>query len=127
MGSVERERLLLDIKLLRKSIHKWSLISVGLGVEHGIENCALCQYYEYPCERNHIECPVNSKTGFTLCSNTPHEEWCNHMYNKHNKYWMKCEQSEVQCGECRTIANKELMFLQGLLEEYKEKLNTRKK
>ena len=121
MGSIERERLLLNIELLRKSINKWSLISIGVGVDCGGEDCALCQHYEYPCVENNEKCPIYKKTGHFSCRYTPHEEWCSHMESEHNIYWKGYDQYEVQCGECKTIANRELMFLQGILEEYKEK------
>jgi hypothetical protein len=111
-----------DIIMLRKAVGKWAKISVGLSMDHGGENCALCFYYGYGCEKDEIRCPVYNETRDISCDDSPYELWVNHLEREHNEYWIKYGKHEIQCGECRTIANKELMFLQRLLEEYKEKL-----
>jgi hypothetical protein len=122
-----------DIELLRKAVKKWSLISVGLGEDLASRNCALCQEYNHlGCSKTFvpiISCPIASYThcdsySFMACgcTNTPWQDWSKHqlfMHNTHTRY-----SRTVKCSICRELANKELMFLQKVLEinlaEYKK-------
>lgn len=111
-----------DITLLRGAIKKWSLISVGLEFDFGPLNCPLCQEYkENSCEG----CPVCELTGDKYCQQTPYEDWNRYarcvsygavLYTRYGPY------KTVFNGHSRTLANRELMFLQHLLEDYKARL-----
>ena len=91
------------INVIRGSIRKWSLISVGLGNDYGPENCPLCKmFYDFNAQ-SCLECPVSNKTGQEFCNGTPYDD---------------CLEDSPQTY--RTRANKELMFLQRLLEDEKE-------
>lgn len=110
------------VELLRKAVAKWSKIAVGLGIDERRNNCSLCNAYRPNCGFGmKEECPVYSHTGHEQCRFTPWEEWRDHHDNDHWKsglqYFMR-----PMCGKCRELANKELMFLQMLLE--KEKCHT---
>ncbi len=112
------------IELLRLSVQKWSKIAVGLGCDNMSDNCELCQHCSWDCElcqhygwdcganSRKNRCPVFEYTGMEGCVGSPWEEWRDHQVCAHGRaipYW-------AECGECRELANKELMFLQGLLE-----------
>jgi len=113
------------IEAIRGSVRKWALIAHGLGEDHGPTNCALCSLYfaavetfnryEESCHR----CSVKKTTGVKFCAKTPYADWCNHMDECHGK-----DECEIRCPECRTLAQAELMFLQGILEEEKKRCSS---
>lgn len=111
------------IKALRQSIRKWALISVGLGVDDCADNCSLCQLYNYHCAYPNAGsfffryCPVWDKVGERSCRDTPWVPWFEHQTRAHSRV-KYIDNYKAECGECRTLANKELLFLQSLLEEH---------
>jgi hypothetical protein len=117
MDSKEKELLKIQVNALRESVKKWSLISVNLGVDKGTENCTLCQKFYVPFCKN---CPVYLETGFYSCFASPWIKWADHHVRYHD--WSINKGYSIKCPECRELAYKELMFLQNLLEEYKERL-----
>ncbi len=111
---MEESELQINIRLLRKTVRKWSLIAVGLGVDRGTDNCALCYKYwnpwisdagPQPC----LQCPVKAQVNQTECRGTPYFAY------KQCLDWHDAEE-RLDLGELRTLANKELMFLQKILE-----------
>jgi hypothetical protein len=124
-----------EIEALKQSIKKWALISVGLGKDRQYKNCALCQIYikknnKYMnCKECIIETIGNGNIG---CLDTPYEDWGAHA-EKHKLFVLNGmnEQDEqafhVKCGKCRELANKELMFLQKILEKIKYRDNEKEK
>ena len=104
---------------LKGSIRKWALISVGLGTDEGILNCPLCRLPSdnYQC----LGCPVPAYSGYPNCVSTPYVAWSHHSFSSHQRSPFH----GPLCGECRTIANRELMFLQRLLEKENERRNKR--
>jgi hypothetical protein len=119
---MENDQTVRDIRALRRSIKKWSLISVGLGEDLGSDNCELCYEYGGMCVSMGRVCPVWEKADISGCRDTPWMDWNEHLEFDHHVYVNANGDCVVQCGLCRTLANRELMFLQGILEEYKEKL-----
>lgn len=116
------EKLKLDIGLLREAIsEKWAPIPVGLAVDGGPDNCPLCNYYNDVDECGSpegLQCPVVELTGFRGCGGTPWVGWAEHAYwDEHQDKHV--EGYHVVCGECRTLSNRVLMFLQWLLEKLK--------
>lgn len=110
------ERLKLDISLIRESINKkWALIPVGLAADKGRLNCALCEHYDCTgCfDIGGNPCPVSIAVGHHGCDFTPWIEWVDHA----TLHLLRHPEAKIaRCGECRTLANQELMFLQRLLE-----------
>ena len=108
------------LEAIRGSIKKWSLIVHLNGEDNGKLNCPLCYLFNdsYGCQGCQ-GCPVYAYTGNNYCESTPYQAWHDHnhdyhrIHDYHNHYTIKCP-------ECRTLAQEELMFLQSVLERYKE-------
>lgn len=116
------------LEALRETIRKWAKISVGLEVDYGCKNCALChifilQFMDGRCG----QCPISKKTDMFGCMGSAWDKWKIHQIRTHGPSYVKMHESPphwiffTQCPECRRLAQEELMFLQSLLEEYKEK------
>ena len=97
------------IEVLEGSVRKWALIAHGLGVDEGKNNCALCR--EFSCR----DCPVSDVTGYGGCLLTPYEAWLDHHEYDHPRDEFPLS---LQCPTCRELAQWELMYLQGILEEH---------
>ena len=96
-------------KALRGSIKKWERIVDGTGVDKEAENCSLCKLYIDTDDCG--ACPVAKRAEISGCRNTPYSRWGAHQGDKH---WGEHEM-KAYCPTCKTLAKKELEFLQGLL------------
>ena len=102
---------------LEKSIKKWEAIVDGTGVDHGSLNCALCLRFTNGCETTEGElCPVHIDSGELNCFNTPWQDWCEALTEKHFLRLRKAADDEtVMCAVL------ELEFLKSLLPSRKRK------
>ncbi len=114
----DRERRLkIEIKGLRGSTKKWVRISIGTGVDVGGINCPLCLEF-YSCKRSlSLEklspCPVYALSdNYYKCENTPYGEFRD-AANFKAPFNLPIPNYS---GKLKTLANKELMFLQSILE-----------
>lgn len=107
------------IEALEGSVRKWALIAHGLGVDERAQNCPLCRTFLDDCFNNDIDawCPVANKTGFGDCDATPYKYWSKHQRTFHHPY-PGYHEYQIECPICRSLAQQELMFLQGILEEH---------
>ena len=124
----------IKVEALRQAVKKWSLIVHGLGGDMGTMNCRLCYLFRIPEHYGHrcFECPVFEFTNNVECNGTPYVGWANHTdeaYDEEdilegNHRYREDGPPEKHgwwavCSECRKWAQKELMFLQMLLEHQK--------
>ena len=113
----------MTLDAIRGSIQKWSLIVHLNGVDKGIQNCPLCEIFNEIDKDGYSgcpQCPVHTYTGDHFCESTPYQAWYDHCQEVHKDYDYDNHHT-IRCPECRTLAQKELMFLQEVLEWYKEK------
>lgn len=109
---------------LEASIEKWELIVFLLrkGIEEvhdgGAGSCALCdKYLVYPSTEDHPDkirrhatcdgCPVQERTGFHACVNTPYDEYTDH--------------DDLQPQDALDAAVNELIFLRSLRPTVEQK------
>ena len=108
------------LEAIRGSIKKWSLIVHLNGEDKGCDNCPLCYLFDdsYGCQG----CPVYAYTGNNYCESTPYQAWHDHHEAKHatTNHDIYYHDYRIHCPECRRLAQEELMFLQSVLERYKE-------
>ena len=101
---------------LQGSIEKWRAILAGEAEDYGTENCPLCQLIVVAGLGCHA-CPVGA--AYPGCRGTPYEEWVAHHAKTHWGVEGWRGGNQVQCPECRRLAEAELEFLQSLLLEEK--------
>lgn len=105
-------------KALIKSIAKWQAIVDGTGLDHGINDCALCSLFYGDTDNELvdrcIDCPVLEKTGFDGCVGTPYIDWAQHQRERHAGH---VKGIHTGCEICLQTATAELNFLQNLLAE----------
>jgi len=99
---------------LKKSIKKWEAIVDGTEADNGSDNCELCQKY-VAADFNNIKndcksCPVFLTVGVKYCRDTPYPEWAKYIF-------MKSSKGKVFDAESKRLAQAELDFLRGILEE----------
>ena len=124
------------LKAIRGGIKKWSFVVHMRGEDKGRKDCSLCQLSfnmttkkinnskriynnSFDICRGCIIVELNN--GIIGCKGTPYEEWEQH----HKKEHKLSKKIIVECPECRRLAQKELMFLQKLLESYKKIIERR--
>jgi len=100
------------LEALEKSIEKWEKIVAGKGEDRGRDDCALCKLFR---KESCVGCPVYAKTGHLGCRGTPYVRWVNHHDYKH--FDESSEIYEIECSECKRLAQEELEFLKSLLPE----------
>jgi len=99
------------LKALKESIKEWSKIIDRTGGDEGTRNCPLCDiFYENNCNG----CPIKEKTGEDCCYGTPYDDWIEHHDKEHDLLFPL----KIECDECKEIAERELEFLEMLLEEW---------
>ena len=98
-------------KALRGSIKKWERIVAGDGTDNGVDDCPLCSLCFGDFSTRCDGCPVSEAVKDNACHGTPHEEWADHHDEVHDEE----VETKVHCPTCKTLAKKELTFLQGLL------------
>lgn len=107
------------LKALEGSICKWENICMGHGEERGYIDCPLCTLFYL--DKDCYGCPVVMlRTGRICCEDTPYYEW-DEEWKNYNKFIMSTplEQvhDEVYTPIFAEVAEKELIFLLGLLPE----------
>ena len=102
-------------KALKKSIKKWEAIVAGTGIDDGADNCELCKKY-IGCDCK--SCPVCLTVSAKWCHNTPHEQWCDYTH-RHLKNDL-AQEGKVFGKKSKRLAQAELDFLKGILEESKD-------
>lgn len=114
MSKVSRQQ---TIKALRSSIYKWRRIASGLGVDAGMDNCALCHIFRLkahsfssvPCRG----CPVRETTGQPGCFGTPYSWW------ERVSVWNDKRGGRIATtSEARLAAQVMVNFLKALLKQY---------
>jgi len=102
------------IELIEKSVEKWENIVDGTGVDHGTQNCPLCQeFYDDNCEG----CPVAEETGYDMCQYTPYFDWDEYCTNNDNQWPYK-----VFDKISKELAIEERDYLIKLLEVYEDEM-----
>jgi hypothetical protein len=107
-----------SLAALRGSIAKWQAIVEGIGRDHGVMNCPLCEMF-YDGKTNDegfpqdcVGCPVYHQTGEDNCVGTPYEKWSRlsrlEMQSLTSGYWPKTPEQLM-------AAHAELKFLISLL------------
>lgn len=92
---------------LRGSIQKWRDIVAGTGEDNGVDNCSLCEAFEYSgC----YDCPVRNRTGLPGCAESPYDTW--------NRFFEWGQFPRIaDSEEKKAAAQAELEFLISLLPE----------
>ena len=112
------------IKAVEKSIQKWENIVAGHGADFGPLNCECCKTHNRDC----THCLVHAYSG-GCCSNTPYNDWLYHHQVAHSELFplrhaeriVKCY--NPLCPKCKEIAQREVDFLERVLEYAKAKTN----
>jgi len=108
------------LEALRGSVKKWSLIVHLNGEDNGCDNCPLCKLFWKNGFLHCYLCPiVTHGNGEISCEKTPYSKWNTHHKNRHTYAY---NHYTIKCPECRRLAQEELMFLQSVLERYKEEV-----
>ena len=98
-----------------KSIQKWEAIVLNDEVDERSSNCELCKKYN----KNDCNfCPVAMTVKSKHCNNTPWVDWADYCINKNPNlpgFWMP--DISVFDAESKRLAQAELDFLRGILEE----------
>ena len=105
----------------------WAKIAHGLGGSMGSDDCPLCVIFHCDSiDSSCWGCPVCDKSNNNrFCCGTPYTDWCRHIVRDHRDAGYSGMDEPMfsvnGCTECRRLAQEELMFLYGLLIEYKAK------
>lgn len=100
------------MRALKGSIEKWKDIAAGEGADDGPYNCPLCGMFLLDQDVPGCgDCPVGAEVGYSGCLKTPHDDWANHQELRH----IDELESAVHCRHCKTLALKEVAFLESLL------------
>lgn len=99
---------------------KWEPLARGEGEDNGPLNCALCKLFYYRFGGclgigGEEACPVAKNTKVSACKGTPYEDWNLHYIDLHSGW--EAGALTPQCPKCNEIAQEEVDFLRGLLEE----------
>jgi hypothetical protein len=107
--STDQEMPAETLEALRGSIAKWEAIVEGHGLEHGPDDCPLCQLFHFSYrkdgQRTCVGCPVMHRTGNSLCAGSPYDDYS------------AAEEEDEDDSEARMTwaAKAELDFLKSLL------------
>ena len=100
---------------LESAVEKWKGV-VGGNIDHGIRNCPLCKifYSEFKRKGCCDGCPVRDHTGKKYCIDSPYERWIAHHDEDLDH---DSDEYQIECDECKSLAQQEVEFLQELLEK----------
>lgn len=77
--TTDQEMPAATLEALRGSIAKWEAIVAGHGLEHGPDDCPLCQLFHFSYrkdgQRTCVGCPVMDRTGNSLCDGSPYDDY----------------------------------------------------
>lgn len=99
---------------LKKSVKKWELIVDGKASDKGEDNCECCNLYakDYGCP----SCPVAIEADRDGCDGTPWILW-NDYQQESDRHWWSGGGTKVFDDHSKQLAQAELDFLKGILEE----------
>ena len=100
------------LKALKGSIKKWEAIVVGVGLDHGADNCPLCARF---ISRGCKGCPVMEKTCEDLCELSPYQDWLDEQYQSEQYLDELAPPFVANSNARRSLARAELRFLKSLL------------
>lgn len=100
-----------QIVAIKGSIEKWERIVDGTGED--ANNCPLCKMH---CSEGCGECPVVKCSGDYGCTDTPYDDWVDHLHNAHGVDLLVGNR-KVHCPTCKELAQAELDFLREVLKE----------
>ena len=107
---------------LEGAIKKWELIYANAGTDEGIDNCPLCELFNYgEC----TGCPVDYVTN-KGCLSGPYSDWYLHHRYIHNS---TKNSLTIECTRCTEIALNMINYLKSLhpvVDEMFEKTDKRK-
>ena len=107
---------------LEGAIKKWELIYANAGTDEGIDNCPLCELFNYgEC----TGCPVDYVTN-KGCLSGPYSDWYLHHRYIHNS---TKNSLTIECTRCTEIALNMinyLKFLRSVVDEMFDKTDKRK-
>ena len=107
---------------LEGAIKKWELIYANAGADEGIDNCPLCELFNYDeC----TGCPVDYVTN-KGCLDGPYLHWYLHHRDRHNS---TKNSLTIECTRCTEIALNMINYLKSLrpvVDEMFEKTDKRK-
>ena len=90
---------------LYSAVKKWEGILRG-NIDNGVQDCECCKrWISVGCKG----CPIFQYSKNVLCNNTPYYGWVLHHDDMHPERAYAC-----LCGDCLTLAKKELAFLKNL-------------
>ena len=107
---------------LEGAIKKWELIYANAGADEGIDNCPLCELFNYgEC----TGCPVDYVTN-KGCLSGPYSDWYLHHRYIHNS---TKNSLTIECTRCTEIALNMINYLKSLhpvVDEMFDKTDKRK-
>jgi recombinational DNA repair protein RecR len=99
------------LEALKQSIKKWErIVRSTKAKDEGRDNCALCQLFVTHTGSCH-GCPVQKRTKYDYCINSPQPVWCNHL----DYHGYRQQTRVLGCKECLRLARAERDFLISLL------------
>lgn len=111
------DKITKDIKLLKRSISKWSNVTFKNTKENGQNDCACCQEYltnlKNPCR----DCPIKLWSNHRYCQNTPYDMWADF---EEERLGQNLDINSFHLEERQRLAENELdflIFLKDLLEK----------